>query len=62
MRDEVQLEVPAYSAYVGRVMLIFEEVIFPLWNHLFLCYPGNADFKTALVFKIGPILLVDVNF
>ena len=22
----------------------------------------HADFKTALVFKIGPILVVDVNF
>ena len=50
------------NGYYYRVMLIFEEVIFPLWNHLFLCYPGHADFKTALVFKIGPILLVDVNF
>ena len=46
----------------GRVMLIFEDVIFPLWNHLLLCYPCHADFKTALVFKIGPILVVDVNF
>ena len=46
----------------ARVMLIFEDVIFPLWNHLFLCYPCHADFKTALVFKIGPILVVDVNF
>ena len=45
-----------------RVMLIFEDVIFPLWNHLFLCYPCHADFKTALVFKIWPILVVDVNF
>ena len=49
------------GAYV-RVMLIFEDVIFPLWNHLFLCYPCHADFKTAFVFKIGPILVVDVNF
>ena len=48
--------------YKGRVMLIFEDVMFPLWNHLFLCYPCHADFKTALVFKIGPILVVDVNF
>ena len=42
--------------YHSRVMLIFEDVIFPLWNHLFLCYPCHATFKPALVFKIGPIL------
>ena len=42
-------------AHPVRVMLIFEDVMFPLWNHLFLCYPCYADFKTASVFKIGPI-------
>ena len=46
----------------SRVMPIFEDGIFPQWNHLFLCYPCNADFKTALVFKIGPILVVYINF
>ena len=46
----------------GRVMLIFEDVMFLLWNHLFLCYPCRADFKTAPVFKIGRILVVGVNF
>ena len=50
------------GAYPVRVMLIFEDVIFPLWNHLFLCYPCHATFKTAFVFKIEPILVVDINF
>ena len=35
---------------------------FSHWNHLFLSYPWHADFKTAFVFKIGPILVEDVNF
>ena len=39
-------------------MPIFEDVIFPLWNHLFLCYPYHDNFKNALVVKIGPILVV----
>ena len=29
---------------------------------IFFSYPWYADFKTAIVFKIGPILVVDVNF
>ena len=35
---------------------------FSHWNHLFLSYHLQADFKTAFVFKIGPILVIDVNF
>ena len=31
-------------------------------NHLFLSYTLHADFKTAFVFKNGPILVIDVNF
>ena len=46
----------------GPTQSSFEDVMFPLWNHLFLCYPCHADFKTALVVKIGPILGVDISF
>ena len=45
------------------MMLVFEDIIFPLWNLpvFCVCFSGHADFKTTLVVKIGPILAVDVN-
>ena len=52
----------SFNFIIGRVMLIFEDIIFPLWNHLFLCYPCHADIKTGLVFKVGSVLVVDVKF
>ena len=46
------LHTAAHPVHCTRVMLIFEDVMFPLWNHLFWGYPCYADFKTASVFKL----------
>ena len=45
----------------GRVMLIFEDRIFFIWNHLFYCLVRRADFKNVFVFMIGPILVVRIK-
>ena len=45
----------------SRESLIFEGVIFFLWNHPFYCAVCRPDLKTVFVFKIGPILVVRVK-
>ena len=49
------------DGFYSRVMLIFEDVIFFIWNHPFYCSVRCADFKNVFVFKIGPILVVRIK-